>query len=181
MIRTAPPHPEAWTIAAVAFATIGVVLAYLIQRGVMPKVSAVALSTFKSEVNQPLFMIVLIMGLVALAAFVFIPYNTFGEDIKVLKDSGMTLIMVLCIIQAVWAASTSVADEIEGRTALTVLSKPIGRRSFIIGKYLGIFWTVAVLFVLLGLCLLICVAYKPIYDVAREPTSIRAGSFATWR
>jgi len=171
IVRTAPPHPEAWTIAAMAFATIGVVLAYLIQRGVMPKVSAVALSTFKSEVNQPLFMIVLIMGLVALAAFIFIPYNTFGEDIKVLKDSGMTLIMVLCIIQAVWAASTSVADEIEGRTALTVLSKPIGRRSFIIGKYLGIFWTVAVLFVLLGLWLLVCVAYKPIYD-AREGADI---------
>ena len=107
------------------------------------------------------------LGLVALALFVFIPYNTFGEDIKVLKDSGMTLIMVLCIIQAIWAASTSVADEIEGKTALTVLSKPIGRRSFIVGKYLGIFWTVAVLFLVLGLILLICVAYKPIYD-ARE-------------
>jgi ABC-type transport system involved in multi-copper enzyme maturation permease subunit len=59
---------------------------------------------------------------------------------------------------------------------LTVLSKPIGRRSFIIGKYMGIFWTVAVLFVLLGLCLLITVAYKPIYD-AREGGELDA----TWQ
>jgi ABC-type transport system involved in multi-copper enzyme maturation permease subunit len=166
-LKTAPPHPEALTIVLTAMVVAGVFLAYLFQRSVMPKVSAVALSTFKSEVNQPLFMIVLLLGLVALVLFVFIPYNTFGEDIKVLKDSGMTLIMVLGIIQAVWASSTSVADEIEGRTALTVLSKPIGRRSFILGKYTGIFWTVVVLFALLGLCLLICVAYKPIYD-ARE-------------
>jgi ABC-type transport system involved in multi-copper enzyme maturation permease subunit len=171
---TAPPHPESLLVLVTALVILGVFLAYLFQRAIMPKVSAVALATFKSEVNQPLFMIVLIVGLVALALFIFIPYNTFGEDIKVLKDSGMTLIMVLCIILAVWAASTSVADEIDGRTALTVLSKPIGRRSFILGKYLGILWTVLVVFAVLGLCLLICVAYKPIYDAregsAEDPT-----------
>jgi len=59
-----------------------------------------------------------------------------------------------------------VADEIEGRTALTVLSKPIGRRSFIMEQILGILWTVVVLFIVLGLVLLICVGYKPIYDSA---------------
>ncbi|MCH7727512.1 MAG: ABC transporter permease, partial [Planctomycetes bacterium] len=56
---------------------------------------------------------------------------------------------------------------IEGRTALTVLSKPIGRRQFVLGKFLGISWAVALLFVILGVWLLIWVAYKPIYD-ARE-------------
>jgi ABC-type transport system involved in multi-copper enzyme maturation permease subunit len=103
--------------------------------------------------------------------FVWIPYNTFGEDIKMLKDAGLTLIMILGIIEAIWAASTSVAEEIEGRTALTVLSKPIGRRSFIGGKFLGIVWTVALLFVVLGLWLLIWVAFKQIYD-ARESSRV---------
>ena len=41
----------------------------------------------------------------------------------------------------------SIADEIEGRTALSVLSKPIGRRSFIIGKFLGVIGPVAILFI----------------------------------
>jgi ABC-type transport system involved in multi-copper enzyme maturation permease subunit len=173
---TQPKFPEARSMLITAVAVIAVVFLYLAQLAVMPRVSAVSLSTFKSEVAQPLFMIVLVAGIVLLALFIWLPYNTFGEDIKMLKDSGMTLIMVLCIIQAVWAASTSVSDEIEGRTALTVLSKPIGRRSFIIGKYLGIFWTIAVLFAVLGLCLLICVSYKPIYD-AREA----AEAEATWQ
>jgi ABC-type transport system involved in multi-copper enzyme maturation permease subunit len=124
----------------------------------------VALSTFKSEIAQPLFLIVMAIGLFAVVAFIWVPYNTLGEDIKVLKDTGMTLIMILAIIQAIWAASTSVADEIEGRTALTVLSKPIGRGSFIGGKYLGIFWTVAVIFVVIGTVFMLSVAYKPIYD-----------------
>ena len=173
---TLPAHPEAGSILFVALAVLGAFFAYLFQRASMPKLTAVTLSTFKSEVAQPLFAIVLVLGIVSLVLFIFIPYNTLGEDIKVLKDSGMTLIMVLCIIEAIWAASTSVADEIEGRTALTVLSKPIGRRSFIIGKYLGILWTVAVLFIVLGAVFLICVAYKAIYD-AREG----AESEPTWQ
>jgi len=169
-VITQPEHPEAQAIVVVALAVVGVFLFYLFQRTVMPRLSAVALSTLKSEIAQPLFAILMAIGIFALLLFVYIPYNTFGEDIKVVKDSGMTLIMVLCIFQAIWAAGTSISEEIEGRTALTVLSKPIGRRSFIIGKYMGIFWTVAVMFCVLGLVLLVTVAYKPIYD-ARETSN----------
>ena len=128
---------------------------YFLLQFALPKMSAVAISTAKSEISQPLFLINLLIGIFLLLLFIWIPYNTFGEDIKVLKDSGMTLIMVLCIIQAVWAASSSVADEIEGRTALTVLSKPIARWQFILGKYAGICWAVAVMFVILGAIFLI--------------------------
>jgi ABC-type transport system involved in multi-copper enzyme maturation permease subunit len=161
---TAPEHPQVTTIVMTAGCVVAVFLLYLLQRAAMPRLSAVALSTYKSEVAQPLFLIVMGIGLFAVLAFIWIPYNTLGEDIKVLKDTGMTLIMVLSIFQAIWAASTSVADEIEGRTALTVLSKPIGRGSFIGGKYLGIFWTVAVIFIVLGTAFMLSVSYKPIYD-----------------
>lgn len=170
IVMTQPEHPQVGMIIVTALGVVAVFLFYLFQRTVMPRLSAVALSTLKSEVAQPLFAILMAIGCFALLLFVYIPYNTFGEDIKVVKDSGMTLIMVLCIIQAVWAAGTSISDEIEGRTALTVLSKPIGRRSFIIGKYMGIFWTVAVMFCVLGLILMVTVAYKPIYD-ARETSN----------
>ncbi len=170
IINTAPPTPEIWSVIFTAAAVCGVIFLYLLLRTSMPKAFAVALSTAKSETAQPLFAIILALGIVALAVFVFIPYNTFGEDIKMLKDTGLVLIMVLGIIQAVWASSTSVAEEIEGRTALTVLSKPIGRRSFIFGKFFGIFLTVLLLFIVLGLVFMVLVSYKSIYD-ARESST----------
>jgi len=176
-VVTLPPHPEVTAIPIMAVAVVAVFLLYLFQRSVAPRLSAIALSTYKSEIAQPLFTIILALGVVLLVLFLWIPYNTFGEDIKMLKDSGLTLIMIFGIVQAVWAASTSVAEEIEGRTALTVLSKPIGRRSFIGGKFLGITWTVAFLFIALGLMLLIVVAYKLIYD-ARESSQV---SSVTWQ
>jgi ABC-type transport system involved in multi-copper enzyme maturation permease subunit len=79
-------------------------------------------------------------------------------------------IMVLAILVALWTASVSVADEIEGRTALTLLSKPISRRQFVIGKFLGIVWPIFLMFVILGAWMLIWVSCKVVYD-ARETSN----------
>ncbi|MEX0825091.1 MAG: ABC transporter permease, partial [Pirellulaceae bacterium] len=94
--------------------------------------------------------------------------------IKLLKDSGITLIMVLAIIQAVWSAGTSVSDEIEGRTALTVLSKPVSRRGFLLGKYAGIMLGVLVMFVILGAVLMLVTSYKPIFEARENSTEAPA-------
>src|SRR3712207_9254880 len=42
--------------------------------------------------------------------------------------------LICGLILAIYSSSTSVADEIEGKTAMTLLSKPINRRQFILGK-----------------------------------------------
>src|SRR5688500_5001570 len=62
---------------------------------VAPKVTAIAITTAKEGMSQTLFWVILgIGGFLLLMVFPFVPYNTFGEDIKVVKDSGLTLIMV---------------------------------------------------------------------------------------
>ena len=84
-----------------------------------------------------------------------------------LKSSSLTLIKVLAVILAVWTASISISEEIEGKTALTLLSKPIGRRQLILGKFFGVIGPVMILFIILGAVFLCCVSYKVVYD-ARE-------------
>jgi len=160
----APVYQEVTIVPVIALLVVGLYLFYLILATMCPKVFAIAHSTFKTEVNQPLFLLVMIVGAVFVVASIYVPYNTFGEDIKMYKDSGLTLIRVLAIFLAIWAASKSVAEEIEGRTALTVLSKPVGRRQFIFGKFTGISMAICVMFIVLGLWFVIWTAYKPIYD-----------------
>ncbi len=162
--------PEVRQIPIVAFSLVGLVLLYLVVRLALPSASTISAATAKEAISQPLFLLFSIVGAVALIAFIYIPYNTFGEDVKMLKDSGLSLIMVLSIIFAVWTASVSVADEIEGKTALTLLSKPISRRDFIFGKYLGIVWSSLLLFVILGVIFLGTISYKVVYD-ARETSN----------
>jgi hypothetical protein len=162
-----PPVPESTTIVLVGMFVTVFGLLFMLMQAVAPKAAAIALSAAKSELSQPLpVILILIVGL-AILLFVFLPFHTFGEDIKLLKDCGVTLILIACILQAVWSASTSVHDEIEGRTALTLLSKPIHRRSFIIGKIMGVVWIVMLMFLVLGGIELLAVAYKPIVE-ARE-------------
>ncbi|MFO0912019.1 MAG: ABC transporter permease subunit [Pirellulales bacterium] len=170
-IETAPRYPQMAVIPVTAISVVAVFLAYIGLHAMFPKLGAVALATSKSESAQPLYIILMSIGVLAIVLFMFVPYHTFGEDIKMLKDTGFTLILVFNLIFAIWAASSSVAEEIEGRTALTVLSKPIGRAQFILGKFFGIMWAVLLMFVVLGVTLLIVVAYKPIYD-ARETSNL---------
>jgi ABC-type transport system involved in multi-copper enzyme maturation permease subunit len=153
-------------IAAIV-ATVGLFIAYFLIHAISHKTAAIAQATAKEALAQPIFFVVAMIASVMLLLFPFLPYNTFGEDIKIVKDSGLTVILLAAIFVAVWNASVSVADEIEGRTALTLLSKPVGRRQFILGKFLGILFPVAILFIFLGTIFLTTISYKVVYD-ARE-------------
>lgn len=167
-----PTYREILMVPLIALIVLAVYLFYLIFAALCPKVSAIAFSTFKTEVSQPLFTIVTVIGLLFILGTIYVPYNTFGEDIKMYKDSGLTLIRVLAIFLAIWAASKSVAEEIEGRTALTVLSKPVGRRQFVLGKFTGIALAIGILFIILGIWFYVWVSYKPIYDFQENSKGI---------
>lgn len=144
--------------------------AYSLLRLVFPKVMAIARTTAKEGWAHPLFWVLMVLGAALLWLFVYLPYNTFGEDVKMLKDSGLKLITLFSIGLSVWTASVTIADELEGRTALTLLSKPIGRRQFIFGKFLGVLAPAFTMFVILGVLFLESVSYKVTYD-ARETSN----------
>jgi len=169
-VTTVPPVPQAASLLITALTVVLIGLALLLQQAVAPRASAVAHATLKNELAQPLFLVLMLLGTLAITLYVFLSFNTFGEDIKLLKDCGITTIMLLAAFQGIWSASSSISEEIEGKTALTVLSKPIQRRSFVIGKFLGIFWLLLLMFTVLGALELTAVSYKPIYD-AREASA----------
>lgn len=131
------------------------------------KTYVIAWTTYREIVRRPLFWLIALVVATALVLFVFIPYQTFGEDIKMFKDNSLATILLAGLVIGVLSASASIAEEIEGRTAITLLSKPINRREFIIGKFAGIMAAIGILFVLLTVVMLVCLFYKAKYD-ARE-------------
>jgi ABC-type transport system involved in multi-copper enzyme maturation permease subunit len=169
-ILTDVPLRQVRQIPIAAAAVVGLYLFYGLLYWLLPGISTIALATSKEAVAQPIYLLAMLIGLFLLVLYIYIPYNTFGEDVKMYKDSGMMTIMVLAILVALWTASVSVADEIEGRTALTLLSKPISRRQFVLGKFLGIVWPVLLMFVVLGAWMLLWTSYKVVYD-ARETSN----------
>ncbi len=125
----------------------------------------IAFATAKEAIRQPAFFVMAFFAGALLVVTIFVSYFTFGEDIKMYKDTGLTTISFFCMLLALLTASSTVADEIEGKTAITLLSKPINRRQFIIGKFLGIELGVLALYVLLGTLFAAGVWYKYAYDL----------------
>ena len=130
-------------------------------------VSAIAGNTARSVMKQTIFAILMIFGILAILLFPWIPYNTLGEDVKIMKSQGLTVIKVLGILLAVWSAGTAISEEIEEKTALTLLSKPISRRQLLIGKFLGIILGVSVFFTAISTVFMPTCAMKVVHD-ARE-------------
>jgi ABC-type transport system involved in multi-copper enzyme maturation permease subunit len=129
------------------------------------KTLTIALATAKEAIRQPAFFVLAFLAFSSLVVSIFVPYFTFNEDIKMYKDTGLTTISFTCLLLALLTASSAVAEEIEGKTAVTLLSKPINRRQFIVGKFLGIELGVLALYALLGAVFAFGVWFKTAYDL----------------
>jgi hypothetical protein len=126
------------------------ILLFLLVLKLSPKGGAVALAAFLEGVRQwPFWMLTLIAALM-MAVSIFVPYFTFGEDYLMFKQLGYDIIMLAAVIFGTLAASLTISEEIEGRTAITVMSKPVSRRQFMLGKYAGILLAALFMFGVLG-------------------------------
>lgn len=134
----------------------------------------IARATRKEAIRQPVFLLLLGIAMLILVINTFLPFFSMGDDVKMLKDCGLATILVCGLLLAVWTSSTSIADEIEGKTAMTLLSKPINRRQFIVGKYMGILQTVLLLLIPLAVCLILLIYYKVGYDARESSKEIPA-------
>ena len=164
--QVAAPLPSAGT-ATGWWITGAVVVALPILFFVLSKTSRmgiIAAATFKETIRQPLFFVLLGLAVLVQLVNTFLPFYSFGEDVKMLKDTGLSTLLICGLLLAVWTASTGIAEEIEGKTAMTLLSKPITRRQFVLGKYLGIMEAVYVLLAVGGAIFLGFIYFKVGYD-----------------
>ncbi|HEY0980934.1 ABC transporter permease [Schlesneria sp.] len=128
------------------------------------KAGIIARATTKEAVRQPIFLLCMALALVVLLLNYVLPFFSLGEDVKMVKDCGLATILITGLLIAVWTASTSVADEIEGKTAMTLLSKPINRRQFVLGKYIGILQAVLWYMLPVITVFLVLIYFKVSYD-----------------
>ncbi len=128
----------------------GFVIVLALLQLVWPKGGAVTRAAFREGHRQPMFWLFVLGAFALLTMSPFIPYFTFGEDHIMVKELGFDTLMLAAVAFGSITASMSISEEIEGRTAVTLMSKPISRRQFLLGKYFGIYLTCLVLMFGLG-------------------------------
>jgi ABC-type transport system involved in multi-copper enzyme maturation permease subunit len=126
------------------------IIAFALLIWVWPKGGAVALAAFREGLRQPWYWLLVLTFFILLWVSCFIPYFTFGEEVKMVKELGYDMIMLPALVFGVLASGMSVSEEIEGRTAITLMSKPLSRRQFLLGKFAGILLAAMVMTWILG-------------------------------
>ena len=111
----------------------------------MRQYRTIAFNAFMELLRQPVFLLLMTSSSVFAVFLASTPYFGFGDDPKLVKDSVLATLLLVGLFGAVISASSSVANEIRTGTALAVLSKPVGRVVFLLGKYTGLASTLLVL------------------------------------
>jgi ABC-type transport system involved in multi-copper enzyme maturation permease subunit len=108
------------------------------------RLKAIALNTFKEAVRNKVFYLLVALGIITALSSQIISMLTIGDKVKVLKDVGLASIDFFCVLIAVFTGINLVYKEIDKKTIYNIISKPISRSSFILGKFYGLALTLLV-------------------------------------
>jgi ABC-2 type transport system permease protein len=103
------------------------------------QVGQIARLTFLEAVRQRFFNFLVLLALALIGSANFFRRFDFGpQELRFIADFGLGGIVFFGSILSVVATAQLFFGEIENRTALTMLAKPVRRWSFIAGKLLGV-------------------------------------------
>lgn len=110
----------------------------------MRSIGLVAMAVYRESVRDRVPLSIVGFGILLVAASYLISQMTAGQDLKIIKDLGLAALSMLGVFIAVFIGIGLVAKEVERRSIYGVLTKPVSREQFILGKYTGLVMTLAV-------------------------------------
>jgi len=118
-----------------------------------------AMNTFVETVRQPIYGVILIATTLLMILNVSLAGFTLEDDDKLLLDLGLSTLLLSGLFLSAFSATGVVSREIENKTVLTVISKPVSRPVFILGKFAGLIAALAVAFYLASLVFILSVRH----------------------
>lgn len=117
------------------------------------RIQAVAANTFKESLRNKVLLNILLFA-IGLILFSFIVGDwSIGHQVKVIKDIGLAAMSFFGLLIAIFIGIRLVIQELEQRTIYLIASKPIKRWEIIVGKFLGLSFTLLINVVLMTLAL----------------------------
>lgn len=160
-----PPIETNMAASRTAFDQIGFVLLLVLTWLTTPAAGVIAATTFQEAIRRRWMTALLAFALVMLCLSSFFTWMQPGEEEKFLRDFGMGFIIIITMLMSIFLGVALVPPEIERRTIFTILSKPVDRLEFIIGKFLGLAITLFSNLLLMSVMFLLSYA---IFKVRRE-------------
>lgn len=115
----------------------------------------VASNTFREVIRDRVLYGLLIFAVMLVFLSLLLGGLSFAEQAKIITDLGLVAVQLGCGMLAVFVGSSLVFREIERQTILTLLSKPVSRTQFLLGKFLGLALVLVLVDLLISLFLVV--------------------------
>src|SRR5712691_11841415 len=110
----------------------------------MKATAAIAINVFRESVRDKVLYNLVLFAILMIAASYLLGQLTAGQDVKIIKDLGLSAMSVFGLFIAVFIGIGLVSKEVERRSVYSILPKPIHRYQLVLGKYAGLALTLAV-------------------------------------
>jgi ABC-type transport system involved in multi-copper enzyme maturation permease subunit len=105
------------------------------------RVLAIAGNTFRENIRDRVLYNLILFALIMIFSSLALGKLTLGNEDKVITDLGLSSISIFGMLIAIFIGISLVYKELEKRTVYALLAKPIHRHEWILGKYLGLLFT----------------------------------------
>jgi len=125
------------------------------------RILALALNTFRETVRDRVFYLVAVFGFAMLASTAVLSPLTVGAQGKIMSDVGLAGMVAFGLLVVVFVGSGMVRKEMDKGTIVTILAKPVGRREYLVGKFLGLNLTLSAMLLVMTAMFLLLLLVAP--------------------
>jgi ABC-type transport system involved in multi-copper enzyme maturation permease subunit len=104
----------------------------------------IAANVFRESVRDKVLYSIVLFAILIISASLLLGQLTAGQEVKIIKDLGLSAISLFGHFIAIFIGIGLVSKEVEKKSVFGLLSKPVSRTQFILGKYAGLVMTLAV-------------------------------------
>jgi ABC-type transport system involved in multi-copper enzyme maturation permease subunit len=108
----------------------------------LARIWTIAANTVREAVRNKLLYVLLFFAILLILAGVLLSALSYVERERILQDIGLAAIRLFGVAIAVFVGVGLIHKEVDRRTVYTILSKPLSRAEFLLGKYVGLVLTI---------------------------------------
>jgi ABC-type transport system involved in multi-copper enzyme maturation permease subunit len=102
----------------------------------------IAVNTVRESVRNKILYALLFFAILMIGSGVIVQSLSYVENARILQDVGLGAIRLFGVAIAIFVGINLIHKEVDRRTVYTILSKPLSRAEFLLGKYAGLTLTI---------------------------------------
>jgi ABC-type transport system involved in multi-copper enzyme maturation permease subunit len=123
------------------------------------RILVIARNTFRENIRDKILYNLILFALIMILSAIALGQLSLGHEEKVIVDLGLSSISIFGTLIAIFIGISLVYKELEKRTVYALLAKPVHRYEFILGKYLGLVFTLFINVTIMAAGVVLAIAY----------------------